>query len=217
MPIALTELQLSIKDTFPLPNSSVRIPQLGFGVYRSTGKQCENACLNAFRVGYRHVDTAQFYGNESEVGEAVKASGIDRKEIFITTKVMSPGGSPDKTYEKLTDSVEKIAGADGYVDLFLIHSSRAGAAGRKEMWLALERLLADGKTRSIGVSNFGIRHIEEMKAYATVWPPHVNQIEVSSIIPFQEIVRIPFPSLSNVSAAPSVVPAMGDRGILSRL
>lgn len=141
--------------------------------------------MNAFRVGHRHVDTAQFYGNEADVGEAVRLSGIDRREIFVTTKVMSPGGSPEATYEKLRDSVEKIAGVDGYVDLFLIHSARAGASGRKEMWLALERLLEEGRTRSIGVSNFGIRHIEEMKAYAKVWPPHVNQIEVS---------RLPFSS-----------------------
>ncbi|KAL1967634.1 hypothetical protein VTN77DRAFT_2891 [Rasamsonia byssochlamydoides] len=168
----------AITDLLPLPNSNVRIPRLGFGVYRAHQQQCVQACLNALKVGYRHIDTAQFYGNEKEVGEAVRQSGIPREEVFITTKIMTPGGSPQATYEKALNSVEKIAGKDGYVDLFLIHSASSGPAGRKEMWQALERLLEEGKTKSIGVSNYGVKHIEEMKAYAKVWPPHVNQIEL---------------------------------------
>jgi diketogulonate reductase-like aldo/keto reductase len=172
--------KLTIADVLPLPNSTVTIPRLGFGVYRSQPNQCVKSCLEAFRAGYRHIDTAQYYGNEREVGEAVRTSGIDRKELFITTKILSPAGSPDATYNKILESVRKIAGGeDGYVDLFLIHSASSGAAGRKELWLALERLLAEGKTRSIGVSNFGVGHLEEMKKYAKIWPPHVNQIEVS--------------------------------------
>jgi diketogulonate reductase-like aldo/keto reductase len=118
------------------------------------------------------------------VGDAVRNSGLPRKELFVTTKIMSPGGSPEATYEKLLGSVRKISGdGDGaYVDLFLIHHPGAGWAGRKETWLALERLLDEGKTRSIGVSNYGVKHIEEMKAYAKVWPPHVNQLEVSFVL-----------------------------------
>jgi diketogulonate reductase-like aldo/keto reductase len=138
--------------------------------------------LDAFNAGYRHIDTAQFYGNEKEVGEAVRQSGLPREEVFITTKIITPGGSPQATYQKILDSVEKIAGKDGYVDLFLIHSSSSGPKGRKEMWQALEKLLEEGKTKSIGVSNYGVKHIEEMKAYAKVWPPHVDQIEVSVIL-----------------------------------
>ncbi|KAL1980405.1 hypothetical protein VTN96DRAFT_4191 [Rasamsonia emersonii] len=170
--------QFAITDVLPLPNSNVQIPRLGFGVYRAHDQKCVQACLDALKVGYRHIDTAQFYGNEKEVGEAVRQSGIPREEVFITTKIMTPGGSPQATYEKLLNSVEKIAGKDGYVDLFLIHSTSSGAAGRKEMWQALERLYEEGKTRSIGVSNYGVKHLEEMKAYAKVWPPHVNQIEL---------------------------------------
>lgn len=173
--------QFAITDVLPLPNSNVQIPRLGFGVYRAHDQKCVQACLDALKVGYRHIDTAQFYGNEKEVGEAVRQSGIPREEVFITTKIMTPGGSPQATYEKLLNSVEKIAGKDGYVDLFLIHSTSSGAAGRKEMWQALERLYEEGKTRSIGVSNYGVKHLEEMKAYAKVWPPHVNQIEVSML------------------------------------
>ncbi|PLN81554.1 putative aldo-keto reductase [Aspergillus taichungensis] len=168
----------TITDLVSLPNSPVRIPRLGFGVYRSPTTQCVQSCLNALKAGYRHIDTAQFYANEQEVGDAIRASGIPRSDIFVTTKILSPAGSYDATYKKLVDSVEKIGGKDGYVDLFLIHSSKSGSAGRKELWQALEQLLEEGKTRSIGVSNFGVMHIEEMKSYAKVWPPHVDQIEL---------------------------------------
>lgn len=169
--------KLAITDLATIPNSTARIPRLGFGVYKST--LCENSCLNALRAGYRHIDTAQFYTNEEQVGNSLRNSGLDRKEIFVTTKIMSPAGSPEATYEKVLGSVKKIDGESGYVDLFLIHSINAGASGRKEMWLALERLLDEGWVKSIGVSNYGVKHIEEMKAYAKVWPPHVNQLEVS--------------------------------------
>ena len=84
----------------------------------------------------------------------------------------------DKTYDKLVESVDKIDGKDGYVDLFLIHTASGGSKNRKEMYLALEKLLENGKTKSIGVSNWGIGHIEELKSFAKVYPPHVNQIEV---------------------------------------
>ncbi|EPS34647.1 hypothetical protein PDE_09611 [Penicillium oxalicum 114-2] len=171
-------MSYTITDRLPLPNSAGRIPRLGFGVYRSPASQCVQSVLKALQAGYRHIDTAQFYGNESEVGEALRASGIPRDEIFVTTKILSPAGSPEQTYEKLLASVEKIGGSDGYVDLFLIHSPKSGPAGRKELWQALEKLQAEGKAKAIGVSNYGVQHIEEMKPYAKVWPPHVNQIEL---------------------------------------
>ncbi|EXJ91317.1 alcohol dehydrogenase [Capronia coronata CBS 617.96] len=168
---------LSLSDTLPLPKSSVRIPRLGFGVYQSSASVCVQSCLTALEVGYRHIDTAQFYANETQVGEAVQKSGIPRSEIFVTTKILSAGGSVEKSYQKCLDSVEKID-SGGYVDLFLIHSPNAGSKARKEMWLALEKLYEEGKAKSIGVSNYGVGHIEEMKSYAKVWPPHVNQIEL---------------------------------------
>lgn len=120
----------------------------------------------------------RFYANEKEVGEAVRQSGLPRSDVFITTKILHSAGSVDKTYEKLVQSIEKIDGKDGYVDLFLVHTSSGGSKDRKEMYLALEKLLENGKTRSIGVSNWGIGHIEELKSFAKVYPPHVNQIEV---------------------------------------
>lgn len=171
--------KLSLTSVLPLPNSSITIPRLGFGIYQSTGKQCVISCLNAFKAGYRHIDSAQFYRNEAEVGEAVRKSALSRSEVFVTTKILSAAGSVEKSYRKCVESVEKIdSGKDGYVDLFLIHSPSGGSAKRKEMWLALERLYEEGKAKSIGVSNYGVGHIEEMKSYAKVWPPHVNQIEL---------------------------------------
>ena len=177
---------LTIKDTLPLPDSPVRIPRLGFGVYQSSASVCVQSCLSALEAGYRHIDTAQFYANETQVGEAVHKSGLPRSEIFVTTKILSVGGSVEKSYQKCVESVNKIdAGDKGYVDLFLIHSPNAGSSARKEMWLALEKLYEEGKAKSIGVSNFGAGHIEEMKSYAKVWPPHVNQIEVYLSGPYQ--------------------------------
>ncbi|KAJ5689436.1 9-11-endoperoxide prostaglandin H2 reductase [Penicillium macrosclerotiorum] len=171
-------MTLHLTDRLPLTNSPARIPRLGFGVYRSPADQCTQSCLEALAAGYRHIDTAQFYGNESEVGNALRASGVPRDQVFVTTKILSPAGSVDANYDKLRASVDKIAGPDGYVDLFLIHSSKSGPSGRKQMWQALERLFEEGRTKSIGVSNYGVQHIEEMKAYAKVWPPQVNQIEL---------------------------------------
>lgn len=170
--------KLALTDLLPLHNSAVKIPRLGFGIYQSPTNVCINSCLSALKSGYRHIDSAQFYRNESEMGEAARQSGIPRNEVFLTTKIMSAGGSAEKTYKKCLDSVHKIDGENGYVDLFLIHTPSGGPAAVKEMYQALEKLESEGKARSIGVSNFGIGHIEGMKSYARIWPPHVNQIEL---------------------------------------
>ena len=145
------------------------------------------SCLHALSHGYRHIDTAQFYRNEAAVGEAIRKSGLKRENVFITTKILAPAGTIEKTYEKCLESVHKIdpdneeQGNKGYVDLFLIHSASRGEQTRRMMWGALERLVAEGRARTIGVSNYGVKHLEEMKEYAARWPPQVNQIEVSGI------------------------------------
>ena len=115
------------------------------------------------------------------MGQAARQSAVPRNELFLTTKILSAGGSPEKTYQKCLDSVHKIDGENGYVDLFLLHTPSGGPAAVKEMYQALEKLESEGKVRSIGVSNFGVGHIEEMKKYARIWPPHVNQIEVCTL------------------------------------
>lgn len=138
------------------------------------------------------------------MGEAVVKSGIPREEVFLTTKILSAGGSAEKTYKKCLDSVEKIDAGEGgarkgYVDLFLIHAAVGGPETRKEMWLALERLYEEGRARAIGVSNFGIGHIAEMKGWGKVWPPHVNQLEVC----FYPLPSPPSPSLFYIHIPPA--------------
>lgn len=173
----------TITDTLRLA-SARPIPQLGFGVYKSPPELCIQSVLTALRYGYRHIDTAQYYANEAEVGQAVQMTElVKREDVFLTTKILSPEESVEANYQKCVESVRKLDagddGRDGYVDLFLIHSPNCGGAeNRKMLWQALERLHKEGKAKSIGVSNFGIQHLEELKAFAQVWPPHVNQIEV---------------------------------------
>ncbi|UNI15304.1 hypothetical protein JDV02_001847 [Purpureocillium takamizusanense] len=178
----------TLQDTLTMTNS-VKIPQLGFGVYKSPEAVCARSCDTALDVGYRHIDTAQFYGNETQVGQAVQRSAMPREHVFITTKVLVAEDSVEATLRKCLDSVAKLDPDSGYVDLFLIHSPNSGAVKRKIMWQALEKLYESGKARSIGVSNFGIKHIEELKEFATVWPPHVNQIELHPWMQQREIVE----------------------------
>lgn len=175
----------SITDALPIPNTTIstRMPQLGFGTYLSPPELTLRSCLTALQAGYRHIDTAQYYQNEAEVGDAIRQSGLARGDVFVTTKVLTPGDTVDATYASCLESVEKIGGRDGdsYVDCFLIHSPNVGEAKRREMWLALERLYAEGRARAIGVSNFGKGQIEGLRGVGEVWPPHVNQVEVSPI------------------------------------
>ncbi|ETS73737.1 hypothetical protein PFICI_14683 [Pestalotiopsis fici W106-1] len=175
--------KLSLKSTIALRDSDAKLPVLGFGVYQIDPPDTTAACLQALEAGYRHIDTAQLYQNEAEVGEALRTCGLPREDIFVTTKIRYPRLGKGKTYLRALQSIEKIdARGDGeeeqgYVDLFLIHTPYGiSAKDRKEMWLALEKLHDEGRARAIGVSNFAPEHLEEMRSYASVWPPAVNQI-----------------------------------------
>lgn len=170
--------KLSLTSTIALRESDGRLPVLGFGVYQIDRADTTAACLRALAAGYRHIDTAQLYQNEAEVGAALQQSGLARADIFVATKIRYPRLGRGKTYQRALQSVEKIdPGPEGYVDLFLVHTPYGiGAKDRREMWLALERLHEEGRARAIGVSNFAPEHLEEMRAYASVWPPAVNQI-----------------------------------------
>lgn len=172
--------KLSKSSTYNLLNSAHSIPRLGFGVYQSPPPTCVDSCLKAFQAGYRHIDTAIYYANETSVGRAIRESKIPRSELFITSKILYPGNDVDSTYQMIKESVTKLDGESGYVDLFLIHSPNGGKESRRLMWLALEKAKEEGKVREIGVSNYGIGHIEEIKEIGKVWPPVVNQIEVRS-------------------------------------
>lgn len=135
----------------PNPRAPLRRPPIGFGVYQSPPNVCKQSCLSALQCGYRHIDTAQYYENEAQVGGAVRESGLPREEVFIETKILWPVGSVEKTLERCRQSVKEIG--LGYVDLFLIHTPSSGPEGRKELWQALEKLMEEGGTKAIGVSN----------------------------------------------------------------
>ena len=151
-------------------NDGRSIPQLGLGVWQiPAGRKCEATIRAAFEAGYRHVDTASFYGNEESVGAAVRASGIPREEIFVTTKLWNSDHSdPDRAFET---SLRKLK--LDFIDLYLIHYP---VPARRQSWRAFEKLKEQGKVRSIGVSNFTIRHLTELLAQSDIVPA-VNQVE----------------------------------------
>jgi len=161
--------------------NGVSIPNIGFGTWQlAPGKETERAVSEALRVGYRHIDTATIYGNEENVGEAARRSGMAREDIFITTKVWNSERGYDKALSAFDASMQKL-GLD-YLDLYLIHwpatekHSAKWQALNRETWRALERLYAEKRVRAIGVSNFLSRHLAPLLANAEI-KPMVNQIE----------------------------------------
>ncbi|MGW0037635.1 aldo/keto reductase [Gordonia sp. NPDC003376] len=156
-------------------NNGVEIPQLGFGVFQITPEDTVGATLTALEIGYRHIDTAQMYGNEQQVGEALAKSGISRDEVFITTKLNNSFHDYDAALAETDRSLERL-GVDA-VDLYLIHWPMPGVGDFVQTWKALEKVYADGKARAIGVSNFQTAHLERLFAETDVVPA-VNQIEV---------------------------------------
>ncbi|MDF8263679.1 aldo/keto reductase [Luteipulveratus flavus] len=162
-------------DTFTL-NNQVVIPALGLGVFQSPPEETAAAVASALEAGYRHIDTAAAYGNEREVGEAVRASGTDRSEVFLETKVWISDFGYDQTLHAFDKSAGKL-GVD-QIDLLILHQALPSEFDRTtEAYRALETLLADGKVRSIGVSNFMVEHLTRLLDSAKVVPA-VNQIEV---------------------------------------
>lgn len=153
-----------------LLNDGSAIPQLGLGVWQTrSGKKCEAAVIAALQAGYRHIDTASMYGNEESVGAAIRSSGIGREEIFVTTKLWNT--EHRKPERALESSLRKLQ--MDYVDLYLIHFP---VPERRQSWRILEMLRAQGKTRSIGVSNFTIKHLSDLLR-DTETVPAVNQVE----------------------------------------
>jgi diketogulonate reductase-like aldo/keto reductase len=163
--------------TLPLTNGKA-IPQVGLGVWQSPqGAPTQNAVRAALELGYRHIDTARVYRNEHDVGAAVRASGVPRDQVFVTTKLWNDDQGYDSALRALDKSLERL-GLD-YVDLYLIHWPVAGK--RRDSWRALEQAFADGKARAIGVSNYLVPHLDELTRYANTLP-HVNQIELSPFL-----------------------------------
>lgn len=165
-------MKLSLNDTQSL-NNGVRMPALGLGTWQAEqGSQTEQAILDAFEVGYRHIDTAKIYKNEESVGKAFRVSGLPREEVFITSKVWNDDQRTGSVARALEDSLARL-GMD-YVDLYLVHWPVVGKF--VNTWRVLEDLARQGKARAIGVSNFMEVHLDELANESRVTPA-VNQIE----------------------------------------
>jgi 2,5-diketo-D-gluconate reductase A len=158
-------------------NDGQEIPQLGFGVFQIDPSETAEAVAEALQAGYRHIDTAEMYGNEEGVGEAIRASELARSEIYVTSKLNNGFHEPDAA-RRAFDGTLSALGFD-YVDLFLIHWPLPTLydGDYVSTWKTLEEFRADGRSRSIGVSNFQVEHLERLAGEADVVPA-VNQIEL---------------------------------------
>ncbi len=167
-------------------NDGNHIPQLGFGTYKVPADETAAAVRSALEIGYRHIDTAQMYGNEKGVGQGVRDAGIDRGHVFITSKLNNGFHRPDDA-RRTFDQTLKELGTD-YVDLFLIHWPLPTLYDGDFVttWKTLEEFKADGRARSIGVSNFQIHHLQELAREADTVPA-VNQIEVHPYLTNDEV------------------------------
>jgi len=166
-------------------NNGIEIPYIGLGTYQLRGKTAHESVNTALEAGYRLIDTAESYYNEKEVGEAIKNSRIPRDEIFITTKLANENHGYDNTLRAFEGSLKRL-GLD-YVDLYLIHwpSGRL----RDETWRAFESILNEGTCRSIGVSNYTVRHLKELFKISSTFPA-VNQVEFNPYIYQKDILDL---------------------------
>ncbi len=166
-------------------NNGVEIPQLGFGVYQIEPEDTVEAVRSALEVGYRHIDTAEMYGNEKEVGQAVRESGIDRSEVFVTSKLDNGFHRRDDALRAFDRTLADL-GFD-QLDLFLVHWPLPTIdVDYVETWKAMEEIYAGGRCRAIGVSNFNPHHLRRLFAETTVRPA-VNQIEVHPYLANDEV------------------------------
>ncbi|MFF1464818.1 aldo/keto reductase [Streptomyces sp. NPDC058330] len=156
-------------------NNGVRIPQLGFGTFQIPPEQTRETTSAALEAGYRHIDTAQMYGNEKEVGQAVRDSGLDRTDVFVTSKLNNDAHARDDALKAFDRSMEELD--LDYLDLFLIHWPLPGKGDFVETWNVLEEIYRSGRVKAIGVSNFQPHHLRRLLEGSVVVPA-VNQIEV---------------------------------------
>lgn len=160
-------------------NNGVKIPKLGFGVFQIAKKDCERCVLDAIKTGYRHIDTAQSYFNEEEVGNAISKCGLPREDLFITTKVWIDNYGYEQAKKSVLKSMEKLK--VDYLDLVLLHQPFSDYYGA---YRALQELYKEGKIKAIGVSNFAPDRLADMVAFNEI-PPQVNQVEVNPL--YQQI------------------------------
>lgn len=158
-------------------NDGLHIPQLGFGVFQITPDNTASAVKAALDIGYRHIDTAEMYGNEREVGRGIRDAGLERGDVFVTSKLNNGFHKPDDARRAFDRTLSALA--SDYVDLFLIHWPLPGLYGGDfvSTWQVLEEFARDGRARSIGVSNFQPAHLDRLAKEADTLPA-VNQVEV---------------------------------------
>jgi len=172
-------------DSRAVLNNGVEIPLLGVGVYQSPpGQTTENAVRNALMIGYRLIDTAQLYGNEEDVGRALRKSGVSRDDVFITTKVWNSDQGYESTLQACNKSLQKLGLS--YLDLYLIHWPVHGMS--EETWKAMVRLLQEQKTRAIGVSNYDIDDLSQLMQSSDVLPA-VDQVEFHPFLYQERLLR----------------------------
>jgi 2,5-diketo-D-gluconate reductase A len=165
-------------------NNGVEIPQLGFGVFQIEPEQTREATLTALEVGYRHIDTAQMYGNEKEVGQAVRDSGLAREDLFVTSKLNNGFHAYDDAIGAFEQSLKDLD--IDYLDLFLVHWPLPGVGDYVETWKAMEKMYESGRVKAIGVSNFQTTHLNRLAAETTITPA-VNQIEIHPYLGNEEV------------------------------
>ena len=165
-------------------NNGVEIPQLGFGVFQIKPVDSVEAVSKALEVGYRHIDTAQMYGNEKEVGQAIGKSGIDPSDVFVTSKLNNNKHGFDDALAAFDQTLQDL-GLER-IDLFLIHWPLPAVGSFVQTWKALERVYTEGRARSIGVSNFQAHHLRRLHEESTVVPA-VNQIEAHPYLTQDEL------------------------------
>lgn len=181
----MSETKKSIATPTLKLNDGHTIPQVALGVWKVTDEAAFDAMFDAAaQAGYRHFDTAQIYNNEQMLGAAIKRLQLDRQELFITTKIDIRQFGHKRTPNSFTESLEKLQME--YVDLLLLHFPVPVL--RKQAWQALETIQASGKARSIGVSNYTVRHLEQLKEYAHVTPA-VNQVELHVFLQQPELLK----------------------------
>ncbi|HTP53659.1 MAG TPA: aldo/keto reductase [Thermoplasmata archaeon] len=162
-------------------NQGVEIPWVGLGVFQTPpGAVTRDAVRAALEVGYRHIDTAKLYGNEADVGAAIRESGVPREEVFVTTKLWYTDHGFEAAQTAARASLERLGLR--WIDLYLIHAPRAPSPeDRLASWRALEKLQREGVCRAIGVSNYAIRHLEELRAHESIVPA-INQVEMHPFV-----------------------------------
>lgn len=172
----------NLADTAVL-NNGVKMPWLGLGVWKvKEGDEVQRAILSAIETGYRAIDTAAVYGNEEGVGQAIRDSGVARDQLFITTKVWNTDQGYETTLKAFDESMKKLR--LDYLDLYLVHWPVKGKY--VDTWKALEKLYRDGYVRAIGVSNFKVHHLEDLKQHSEIVPA-VDQVEYHPLLTQKEL------------------------------